>query len=135
MSAVGLFSIALGAVVVCSRGPLLFAPAVTLRWFQRLLETDTRIRIMGVVVAALGSGMVWAGGTASSGLASFLVVAGWCIGAGGSVLLFVFPEFYRSMAHAFLPSDTGADLRGWRMLGGLGVAIGMVLIFLGVSAL
>ena len=135
MSEVGVVSIVLGVVVVCSRGALVVAPAATLRWFEGVITTDGRIRVMGAVMMALGAAMVWAGASEHSGLATFLSVVGWAFVGISTLALELFPAAYRAIAEAVLPSDTGAELTGWRLLGLLGVIIGGLLIYFGALAL
>ncbi len=135
MSEVGIVSIALGVVAVCSRGALLVAPAATLRWFEVAIGTNGRIRAMGAVALTLGAGMVWAGASADSGLATILSVVGWPIVGISTLALVLFPAVYRTIGEAVLPSDKDADLTGWRILGLAGVIIGGLLIYFGALAL
>ena len=52
-----------------------------------------------------------------------------------TLALALFPAVYRAIAEAVLPSDTDADLTGWRILGLAGVIIGGLLIYFGTLAL
>jgi hypothetical protein len=135
VSEVGVASIVFGVVMVCSRGPLLLAPAATLGWFERLIETNGRIRALGAVALMLGTAMVWAGASEHGGLATILLVIGWAVIGSSTLALVLFPATYRSIAEAVLPSDTDEDLIGWRFLGLLGVIIGGLLIYYGALAL
>ncbi len=135
MNEVGVVSIALGVVAVCSRGALLVAPAATLRWFEGMIGTNGRTRALGAVTLALGATMVWAGASEYSGLATILSVGGWVIVGISTVALVLFPAVYRAIGEAVLPSDTDADLGGWRALGLGGVFIGGLLIYFGALAL
>lgn len=135
MSEIGVVSIVFGVVLVCSRGALLLAPAATLGWFERVIETDGRIRALGAVALMLGTPMVWAGASERSGLAMVLFVVGWVVIGSSTLALVLFPDAYRSIAEAVLPSDTDEDLIGWRLLGLLGVFIGGLLIYYGALAL
>ena len=69
MSAVGVVSIALGIIVVCSRAPLVVAPAPTLLWWQGMFSTNSRVRVFGGAMLPLGATMIWAGSSEGSGLA------------------------------------------------------------------
>jgi hypothetical protein len=134
MSAVGIVSIAVGILAVCGRGALLLAPAATLRWFKRQVETNGRVRVMAVIGLILGAAMLWAGNSDDSVLATVLTVFG--IGAlGVSVLTILFPGGYREFADALLPEVESANLTRWRMLGLAGVGVGVLLIYFGVLAL
>ncbi len=135
MSEVGVVSIVLGVVVVCGRGALLVAPAATLRWFEGVIGTNGRTRALGAVTLTLGASMAWAGALEHSGLATILPVIGWPIVGISTLALALFPAVYRAIAEAVLPSDTDADLTGWRILGLAGVIIGGLLIYFGALAL
>jgi hypothetical protein len=135
MSEVGVVSIVLGVVVVCSRGALLVAPAATLHWFEGMIATNGRTRAFGAFVLILGAAMVWAGASEHTGLATVLSAVGWVVFGIGTLALMLFPAIYRSIAEAFLPSAADADLIGWRLVGLLGVGIGGLLIYFGALAL
>jgi hypothetical protein len=135
MNKVGVVSIALGILVVCSRGGMLVAPAATLRWFANIIATDGRVRAFGAVALTLGAAMAWAGASESSGLATVLRVWGWAIIAISALALVLFPGVYRGIVGALLPRDTDADLTGWRVLGLVGVIVGGLLIYFGALAL
>ena len=125
----------LGVVVVCSRGPLLVAPAATLRWFEGVIGTNGGTRALGAVALALGAAMAWAGASAHSGLATVLWVGGWIVVVFSALALVLFPAVYRGIAEAVLPTDTDEDLTGWRMIGLAGVIMGALLIYFGALAL
>ena len=135
MSPVGIVSIALGLLVVCTRGPLLVAPAATLRWFRGVIETSSGIRMLGAILLILGAAMIWAGATEGSTLASVLTIWGWAIVAIATLALLIFPGVYREIAIALLPTDEEESLAGWRLIGTLGSTIGLVLIYFGALAL
>ena len=134
MSAVGIVSIAVGVAVVCGRIPLLVAPAATLRWFQRTIGTNGRVRVMSALVLALGATMLWAGVSEDSVLATILSVFGVGSVAIGTLVL-LFPDVYLAIVKAMLPSDATASLIGWRMAGLAGVVAGGVLVYFGALAL
>ena len=135
MSEVGVVSIVLGVVMVCSRGALLVAPAATLRWFEGVIATNGRTRALGAVTLTLGASMAWAGSSEHSGLATILSVVGWAVVGISTLALVLFPAAYRAIAEAALPTDSDEDLIGWRFLGLFGVIIGGLLIYYGVLAL
>ena len=137
MTAVGIAAIALGLFVVGARAPLIVAPSAVLRWFEGLLETNTRVRILGAMFPIPGAAMIWAGATEDNFLASFLVIAGWWIAGASALFLLIFPNAYRAIAMAFLPGreEVDASLLGWRLVGAFGTWIGSMLIYYGVLAL
>lgn len=135
MSEVGVASIVLGVVIVSSRGPLLVAPAATLRWFEGMIRTDGRIRALGVVALALGALLVRAGVSEENVLATILSLFGWVAVVFTIPALLLFPAVYRFIGQAVVPANEVADLTGWRVLGLAGVVIGGLLIYFGALAL
>jgi hypothetical protein len=135
MSGVGIASIVLGVIVVCGRLPMVVAPAPTLRWFRRLVSSDSRIRILGACFAPLGAAMVWVGDPADGDLSGVVMFLGFWILGGSLLLLIVFPAAYRSLIEGFMPQEPEGRLIGWRLTGLAGVAIGVILIIAGMRAL
>ncbi len=135
MSVVGVTTIVFGIIVLCTRGPLLIAPAAALRLLRRLIKTDGRIRTMGIVVLPLCPSMLWAGSTDESGLAMLLSFLGWLLLIVALPILLVFPSAYRAIIGGLLPDEESTDFYGWRVLGFVGGVIGVALIYFGVLAL
>jgi hypothetical protein len=133
VSAVGVVSTAAGLVIIYLRGATLVATAPTLRWVTGALRRSGAIRLMGMVILALGAAMVWAGASEDRTLATILSIGGvaW-IGLGIGALLS--PGPLRGLVKAILPPDPGDRLTLWR-LGGLKVIPGVLLIYFGVRAL
>ena len=132
MSPVGTVSIALGLLVVLGRGvPLVVAPAAYLRWLRRLPNNTTRM--LGAAALILGGAMAWAGTTDHTGLAGLLAVGGIGAVAAGTVLVIV-PGAFRRLT-ALLPAVEEGRLSGWRVLGMVKTAAGLLLIYFGVLAL
>ena len=51
MDSLSIICIAVGILVIVCRGPLIFAPSATLRFYDRwLLSTNARFRVFGVVL-------------------------------------------------------------------------------------
>jgi hypothetical protein len=67
MNELSLVYVAVGVLVIVVRGPLIFAPAATIDFYRRLLATDARVRVMGVVVGAVGLALI-AEGRGSGGV-------------------------------------------------------------------
>ena len=135
MSAIGIVTIALGALVVCGRGALLVAPAATLQWFKKTTASNGRLRSLGAFFVTLGAVLAWAGASEDSGLATFLTIFGWGVLGYSALVLVLFPSIYRAMANAFLPSDTSGSLFLWRFRGLAGTLVGVLVIYFGALAL
>jgi hypothetical protein len=135
MSAVGIASIIFGGVVVCGRLFLVVVPAASLRWFARLIESNRSLRILGVSLLPSGGALAWAGSTGDSTLALIVSIIGWWIMVVGTFLLIIFPAAYRELASEFMPSDEGGPLLGWRLMGILGMIVGLAFVYYGALAL
>lgn len=135
MSTVGFGFMLLGAFIVCSRGPLLLAPASVLRGFRAMVKTTTRTRITGVVLLLLAASMLWAGFSEESTPATVLLFIGWIIVGICVPAVVLFPRVYMNLVDAVLPADPGDNLFGWRLLGLVGVIIGAALFRFGVHSL
>jgi uncharacterized protein YjeT (DUF2065 family) len=135
MSPVGVASIALGIVIFFSRAALMLVPARFLGWFGGVIEKRTGVRIFGLFLLVLGGALMWAGSTQQSGLASILSIFGWWTVGASVIALILFPNIYRELAQALLPMEGEENLPGWRFIGGLGMLVGLALIYYGALAL
>ena len=135
MSTAGIVTMFLGAFIVCIRGPLLLAPAATLRWFGEAIKTKSRTRVLGAFVVLITVPMMWSGVLENSGLANVLFILGVFIFVVSIPMLVLFPSAYMSIAGSFLPSDSGSNLFGWRIVGLVSVIIGIGIFRVGMVAL
>ena len=124
-----------GAIIVCSRGLLLLAPAATLRGFRAMIRTDARTRTFGTCLVLLAVPAIWAGTSENSTLATVLLFIGWTVVGICIPALVLFPRVYMNVAEASLPADSITSLFGWRVVGLLGVVIGATLFWFGLLAL
>ncbi|MGI9324128.1 MAG: hypothetical protein ACR2PZ_02835 [Pseudomonadales bacterium] len=135
MSNVGIVAMIFGALIVCSRGPLLLAPVATLHWFSKAIETRTRTRVLGAFVVALAASMAWAGASQGDTLESLMFIFGVLMLLFVIPALLLFPSVYMSLASSFIPDDPSGFLFGWRMLGLVSVIIGAAIFMIGRDAL
>ena len=135
MSAIGVVSIAVGLLIMVSRGLLVLAPAATLRWFGGIVQSEARTRILGTCALLVAAPMIWAGASETSGLGFVLFVFGVLVVIVSLPALVFFPRAYMAIADGFLPADSDTGLFGWRILGLVGVVIGAALIMAGLRAL
>ena len=131
MSVVGWVTMLLGLLIVASRGPLLVWPARLLGWFQSVVRSEAKTRVLGVCVLGLGGLLIWAGDSETSALATALGVIGWAIVVVGALGLVLFPRVYMGIAEPVLPTDLNAGMFGWRIIGMLGVLLGGRVIWFG----
>jgi len=124
-------TILLGVLVILVRGPLAVAPDATLRAYRELLATDARVRIMGGCLAALAAAMITLARGSELVEARIVAALGWCMAAVAVFFLLLFPAAYRRLAESLLEAASQA----LRPLGAIGVGIGALLIWLGLSML
>ena len=59
MDSLSIICIVVGALVILKRGPLIFAPNATLRFYDRFVLSTARIRAAGVVIATLAMALLF----------------------------------------------------------------------------
>ncbi len=128
MSTLAWASIGFGCLIIATRGPFLFAPEAAVDVFRRVIETATRVRILGLVSAALGVLLLLGASAEVRILAVVMSGIGWAV-CGAACLLVLFPGAYQSLANWAL--DNFAD--AWRGIGLLGVLIGIAFIWAGLT--
>lgn len=133
MSALAVVSVVLGAVVIAARAPLLVAPQATVAVYRRLLERNGFARLLGAVFAALGAALIGAGWGSEPTPARIMLAVGWLLTGSGGLMLAAPP----SATRRFVESILGAidDPAALRILGGIGVAVGLGFLFLGLRVL
>ncbi len=135
MSKAGIAAMLLGALICCRRGPLLLAPAATLRLLGEVVKTEARTRMFGTFAVLVSLLMIWSGIDENSGLASFMFIFGVLILVITIPALVLFPRFYMSVVDSMLPADSDTNLFGWRIFGLVNVIIGVGLFRIGMVAL
>ena len=121
----------LGLLFIAGRGPIIFAPRATLRFFDRLISTDAGIRGIGAVLAPLAVALIVIP-LGEGAVAGILHALGW-LWAAGTLLLLAAPDSYRRIARGVLgyfESSVGEATA--RVLGLVAVAIGIGLIYYGL---
>ena len=124
-------SIIMGIVIIAARGPMMFAPRAVIEFFKRgVLSSNARIRYMGLVVSSFGAGMILAAWGHSQITAYVIWISGWIVTPVSVVFLLVFPSTYKKVAAVVF----GFNIAFFRVLGFVGVAMGVGFIYLGVIA-
>ncbi len=133
MTSTAIITLLLGVFIILSRGPLLITPARTTAVYRRLFATNARIRIAGVCAALLGLALI----LAAQGRASFAAQAMLCFGwlmLGMTLLLHIpFPGIVALFAEGLF--EAMEDNATGRVLGGLGVAAGLIFVYIGLFTL
>ena len=124
--------IAVGILVIIGRGPLIFAPTATLRFYDRwLLSTKVRFRVFGAVLATLSIALLFSdfGEGVPAGL---LHTFGWFMAAVALLFLPLPNVLRRFIQSIFGYIEESVDDGIVRIVGLLAVVFGFALIYVGV---
>ncbi len=128
-------AIGFGALIIVTRAPLIFRPPETMEFFRGIVATDARARVMGGLYLVLGLACFGATEEAS-GFARqllfifvvvFLAMAVWALATAAH-----FRSTIDRISRFAEERINAAVIRG---LGILGVAVGALLVYVGVRAL
>ncbi len=123
--------IGIGALVILTRGPLIFSPTATLAFYQEIWATDGRVRVGGALFVALGLGILGAAPATTQ-----LPLAIGTVLLGVAAWMLAVPAHFRSFVDGVMSFiEESVDSAAVRFLGVLAVAIGAFLIWLGARAL
>jgi hypothetical protein len=136
MPELAVVSIALGILIVVARGPMVVAPQATLGAYRRVLETDARVRMLGVGLASLGLGLIVFARGSDAGAARFLFVFGWLLAAIAVLFGLILTSFFRRTASSFVNFlDDSIDSAILRITGVIALGVATFFIYLGVRML
>ena len=132
MDSLSIICIVIGCVAILRRGPLIFAPRVTLRFYDKcLLSTTSRFRVVGVVFATLAMALLLSG-SKEGVVAVLLHTLGWCV-ATVAFLFVVLPNVFRGFIQTMLGYiERSVDERVIRVVGFFGVVFGLAMIYVGL---
>ena len=132
MDSLSTICIAVGILVIIGRGPLIFAPTATLRFYDRwLLSTKARFRVFGAVFATLSMALLFSD-FGEGVLAGLLHTFGWFM-ATVALLFLVLPNVFRRFFQTiFGYINKSVDERIIRIVGFSSVMFGLALIYVGV---
>ena len=123
--------IVVGTLAILKRGPLIFAPNATVRFYDRWVLSATRIRAGGIVIATLAMALLFSN-FGEGVLAGLLHTFGWLMTIG-AVLFLVLPSVIRRILQTiFGYIEKSVDERVMRIIGFLGVVFGLALICVGI---
>ena len=132
MDSLSSICIIVGALVILKRGPLIFAPNATLRFYDRwMFSTNARVRAPGVVIATLAMALLFSD-FGEGVLAGLLHTVGWFMATVALLFLVLQNVFRRFFQTIFGYIEKSVDERIMRIVGFLGVVFGLALIYVGV---
>ncbi len=132
MDSLSIICIAVGILVIVRRGPLITAPSVTLRFYDRWLpSTNASSRVFGVVFAIFAMALLFSA-FGEGALAGLLHTFGWFM-ATVALLFVVLPNVFRRFFQTiFGYIEKSVDDGIVRIVGFVGVVFGLALIYVGV---
>ena len=132
MDSLSIICIVVGALAILKRGPLIFAPKATLRFYDRsFLSTNVRVRAAGVAVATLAMVLIFSD-FGEGVLAGLFNIFGWFM-ATAALFFLVLPNVFRGVIQTIFDYiEKSVDERIIRIVGFLGVGFGLALIYVGV---
>ena len=131
MDSLSIICIVVGALAILKRGPLIFAPNATLRFYDRFVLSTARIRAAGVVIATLAMALLFSD-FGQGVLVGLLHIFGWLM-TTVALLFLVLPNVFRRFFQTiFGYIEKSVDERIIRIGGFVGVVFGLALIYVGV---
>ena len=131
MSQLALVSVIAGAVIIAVRGPFVLAPTASSAAGRWLIASRARIRVAGVIFAALGLVMILSAHGSNQGTAWVISIVGWLWALAAVFLLLIFTSFYQRIALGIM--DALDDSAVLRFLGAFGAVFGAFLVYLGIG--
>lgn len=134
MDASSIVCVLIGLLIIVSRGPLIIAPGPTIDFYERLVSTDARVRLVGCVVAAVSAALLAAPPARNA-------PAFWFEAFGGllalvALWLLAWPKGFRRLADGvFSFARDSVDAAIVRGLGAAAVALGAWLVYVGIKIL
>ncbi len=121
----------IGALIIAGRGPMIFAPAATLRFSITLVSTDARIRGGAVVLTGLAVASI-ALPLGEGEVAGILRFFGW-VWAATALWMLAAPSSFRYLVGGVIGYfENSVDKATVRMIGVVSVALGVALIYFGI---
>jgi len=131
MDSLSIICIVVGALAILKRGPLIFAPNATLRFYDRFVLSTARIRAAGVVIATLAMALLFSD-FGQGVLVGLLHIFGWLM-TTVALLFLVLPNVLRRILQTiFGYIEKSVDDWILRIVGFLAVVFGLALIYVGV---
>lgn len=130
MTPLAVVVVILGLLIAVTRAPFIFAPSATRIFYMKWFETDGRMRVLGILVLAIGAALVWVSGTEETTLSKIAFGFGIFMSAFGAIVFILFPTPARNLANKIWNSFSDPMLR---VLGFIAVLFGLAIANYGLS--
>jgi len=130
MSNLALVSIIFGAIIILTRGPIIFVPEASMKFFLKLIfSSNTRIRIFGIFAVALGMIMINVAQGYDQTAALIIKYFGWFIVVVAGSISLIFTSIFKNICLNIMGNMDELILR---IIGIFGVGLGAIFIYLGL---
>ena len=131
MNALSNLCVGLGVLVIVGRGPLLFAPRATLRFYASLCSTVPRVRVVGVVLGVFG-GVLLCFDYGRGAIAGWISIFGWLLVTLAFAVVVLPTPFCGILQGILRPFRESLSDVLIRTLGLLAVIVGVGFIYMGL---
>jgi len=119
----------LGIFFIVSRGPFAIWPSATRDFYHRLLNTNLRVRVFGLIFLPLSAAMILVNQGKPGNAAVILTGLGYLFICIVVLFLLIIPGAYRFIANTVLEGMDTVILRG---VGVMSLVIGTLLVYAGL---
>ncbi len=130
MSVLAIAVIVFGLLILVTRGPLVYAPDKTRNRLVGLFDSERKMRMMGIVIAALGAFFIWAADGAIGGWAVAVYLFGILALMISLLLMIPFPGRMQPLATRVWNGFSQTTLR---LIGLTSTVFGAWLIYVGFT--
>ncbi len=128
MNNLAIVSIIMGILLVIGRGPLIFAPAATLRVIRKIVKKKSNLRLLGIPTSLLGAAMITSSLDTNQSFTLIILIPGCLILLAGLSEIFITSFIQRIGIYIWSMSKRKA-----RLLGLFSVVLGSGFIYLGLA--
>ncbi len=131
MSALSILCVGLGVLIIVGRGPLIFAPRATLRFYASVMSTVTRFRVLGMMLGVFGGAFLFFD-YGKGAIVGWVSMLGWLFVTAAFALVVLPGPFYRIFKGGLRSFRESVSDVVIRMFGLLAVIVGVGFIYMGL---
>ena len=129
MNGLAIVSILWGILIIITRTPVLLAPRITINTYRKISSTNTRIRMMGVVITVLSLFTILFSQKSATAIADFYLLFGWF----AAFMLLLFPSIFKEILDFSMKIFSRSVTSRLIMI--IPTGIGILLIYIGIVVL
>ena len=133
MNGLAIVSILWGILIIITRTPVLLAPRITINTYRKISSTNTRIRMMGVVMIVLSLFTILFAQKSAEVIADCYLLFGWIAALVSVFMLLIFPIIFKEILEFSLKLFSRSVTARLIMI--VPTAIGIFLFYIGIVVL